>query len=88
MRARSDFLLRQIADAWVLLPIGSATISLNGMIKLNETGVFLWKLLEQDTTEEVLADALVSEYGITKEDALQDVATFLHTLGKADCIEK
>lgn len=88
MRARSDFLLRQIADTWVLLPIGSATISLNGMIKLNETGVFLWKLLEQDTTEEVLADALVSEYGITKEDALQDVAAFLHTLGKADCIEK
>ena len=88
MRAKSDFLLRQIADTWVLLPIGSATVSLNGMVKLNETGVLLWKLLEHDTTEEVLADALVSEYGITKKEALQDVTAFLSTLEKADCIEK
>ena len=88
MRANSDFLLRQVADTWVLLPMGSATLSLDGVVKLNESGVMLWKLLEQDTTEEILADALVSEYSIAKEDALQDVAEFVATLEKAGCIKK
>jgi hypothetical protein len=53
------------------------------MITLNEAGQMLFERLQNDTTEEELADLLVSAYGIEKEQALSDVRAFLAPLAKA-----
>ena len=43
MKIKSDFLLKKVADSYVVVPVGKATVSFNGMITLNETGAFLWE---------------------------------------------
>lgn len=88
MRIKKDFLLRPVADTYVVVPVGKAIVDFDGMITLNKTGAMLWQLLEQGTTLEALADVLTAEYDISKETAMRDVLEFVATLDKVQCIER
>ena len=88
MKINEDFVLRQVADTYVVLPIGHATVDFNGMVTLNESGAFLWRQMEQRITREALAQALTGEYDVSLEEALADVDAFLATLEPVGCIEK
>lgn len=88
MKLKENFVLRQVAKTWVVLPLGQATLDFNGMLTLNESGVLLWKALEQGGDREALADALTGEYAVSRDVALTDVDAFLDTLAKAGCIEQ
>jgi hypothetical protein len=58
MKTKKNFVLRQIAGSWVVLSIAEATVDFDGMLTLNESGLILWRLLEQGSTREALASAL------------------------------
>ncbi len=83
MKIHPDFLLRDIAGEKVVLPVGEAAERLNGMIHLNETGIFLWTLLEKETDEAALLAAMLAEYEIDEETARADIARFVGTLRQA-----
>ena len=80
MKIKEGFVLRQVADNWVVLPVGQASVNFNGMISLNESGVLLWRALEQGSDRNALADVLLAEYEVEKEEALADVDAFLAAL--------
>lgn len=86
MKLNKDFVMRQVADTWVVIPFGAATAKLNGMINLNETGALLWQALERGASEADLVETLLAEYKVTREQALSDVAAFLATLQQAGCL--
>ena len=46
MKINPNFVLRQLADNWVVLSLADATVNFNGMITLNESGALLWNTLE------------------------------------------
>jgi len=87
MKIKQGFILRQVADSWVVLPVGQACVDFNGMLSLNDSGALLWKTLEQGADPETLADALTAEYEIDRPTALADAAEFLEKLEKAGCLE-
>ena len=87
MKINKTFALRNVANTWVVLPLAEKTVDFNGMLKLNESGVLLWKQLEQGAERESLADLLVNEYEVTRDQALADVDEFIEILIKAGCIE-
>ena len=78
MKIKEGFVLREIAGDTVVLPGGD--MDLNAMITLNETGAFLWKLLETETTVEELASAIVKEYNTDEETAKTAVEGFVEKL--------
>jgi hypothetical protein len=81
MKLKEDFMLREVAGQWLLVPIGESVINVNGIITLSESGVVLWKELENGITGEAgLADALMKEYEIDGETALESVREFLSDL--------
>ena len=88
MKASANFVLRQIADTYVLIPIGKALVRFDGMVTLNGTGVFLWRQLEQGATRETLADALTAEYDVSRAEALADIDAFLASLAPVGCVEE
>ena len=47
-----QYILRQIAGDYVIIPTGKTTLEFNGMITVNEQGAFLWKKLGTEITEE------------------------------------
>lgn len=87
MKLKENFALRQVADTWVVLPLGSATADFNGMLTLNETGALLWKALEKGGDQHALADALCAEYDVARAEVLADVDEFLANLVSAGCLE-
>ena len=86
MRIKENFLLRTVADTWVVMPIGQDMLDFNGIIKLNETGAFLWKKLEEGADLDSLARSLAEKYGISFEEAKADVEEYLAKLAKAGCL--
>ena len=88
MKIKNNFVLRQVAKTWVVLPLGQATLDFNGMLALNESGVLLWKALEQGCDRETLVQVLTGEYVVSREVALADVDAFLRKLLDAGCIEE
>ena len=87
MKLSEKFVLRQVAGNWVVLPLSDATVNFNGMLKLNESGVLLWRLLEQGKDREALAEMLTTVYDVSLEEALSDVDEFVNKLSRVGCIE-
>ncbi len=83
MQLKSNFILRQVAGENVVIPTGDA-LNLNLMITLNETGAFLWKLLEQDIDEEAMVAALLAEYDVDEASARAHVTAFVTKLKEQD----
>ena len=78
MKIKEGFMLREIAGDTIAMP--SSDMNINAMITLNETGAFLWKLLETETTEEELAAAIVKQYAVDEETAASAVRNFVKKL--------
>lgn len=86
MKIKPDFALRQIAQNWVVIPVGEQMLTTAGIMTVNESGAFLWKQLEQETSPEQLVQAMLSEYDVSPETARQDVLEFLEKLQDVGCI--
>lgn len=80
MKQSPDFLLRDVADSLVLVPVGAATERFPGMITLNETGSFLWEALAAEQTLDSLTALLLEQYQVEPELARKDVEAFLSKL--------
>ena len=63
--------------------MGAAVKLFNGMINLNETGAFLWRILEKGATEEEAVAELLKEYDVDEETAKADVKAFVSKLTEA-----
>ena len=83
MKIKDGFMLRKVGWQNIVVALGEASRSFNGMIRLNDTGVFLWEKLKDDVTEEQLLAALTAEYSVDPAQAKADIAEFLSTLKKA-----
>ncbi len=87
MKVKEDFLLREVAGCFVVVPVGKATVDFNGMLNLNDTGAFLWENLQEETTKQELVEKLLSTYEITEDIASRDVDLFIKKLEDADLLE-
>ena len=87
MKLKENFVLRRVLTNWVVLPLGAATVDFNGMLNLNDSGAMLWQKLEEGADREELADALTSQYEVSRSQALADVDEFYAILVNAGCAE-
>lgn len=88
MKIKPGYMLRTVAGYNIVVPVGDAALDFNGMINLNETGAFLWKILaEGDIDEEQMVSALIEEYDVDVETARADVAAFVKKMKEAVLID-
>jgi DNA-binding PucR family transcriptional regulator len=64
MRISDQFMLRQVADESLVIPVGEAALKVKGLIGLSESGSLLYRRLQEGCTEEELVQALLAEYDI------------------------
>ncbi len=86
MKIKDGFMLRKVGSETVVVATGAASVGFNGIIRLNDTGEFLWGLLAQDMTEDALAAAMLSEYDIDEVTAKKDIAAFVGRLKEANLL--
>lgn len=76
-QANPDYILREVAGESILVPTGKELINFNGLATMNETGVFLWRLLEEKRTIEEIIECFQKEFQLTREESWNDVSEFL-----------
>ena len=86
MKIKEGFLMREVAGTHVVVPVGA--VDFDGMIKLNETGAVMWKVLECDCTLGDLTEALLSEYEVDRATAEKDAAAFVDKLSQAGLLDE
>ena len=89
MKIKDGFYMTAIGTDFVIIAsTPEAKKVFDGMLRLNETGAFLWKKLADGVTEAELADALAVEYGVSREVSEKDTADFLDVIRSAGFIEE
>lgn len=81
MKLKDGFILREIAGQIVVLPSGD-DLDLNMMITLNESGKFIWSMLERECDEATIVSAILSEYDVDRMTAEAAVAGFIRKLSE------
>lgn len=87
MKIKEDFVLRKVADSYVVVPVNKLTLDFNGIINLNETGAFLFEKLQNDCEKADLLSAMLDEYEVSEEKASADIDSFIKKLEEADVLE-
>lgn len=87
MKILKEFVLREVAGNYIVVPFGENAVSFKAMITLNKTGAFLWRQLEEERTEEELLAAILEEYDIDSEIAKADIAQFVERLQAAGILK-
>lgn len=88
MRIADGYMLKNIANAYVVVPIGSRSVDFSSIISVNDTGAFIWKQLEQDTTPAQILHNMLEEYEVTEEQARADIEAFLQKLREAELLHE
>ena len=87
MLINQDFTIQKVGGSYLAVPVEETSKHFHGMIRLNETGAFLWKLMaEKDCTEAELVDALLAEYEVEREIAEKDVHAVVELLKENRCL--
>ena len=60
MKIKDGFVLKTIAGSTVAVPVGDNLVNLQLMLTLNESGAFLWNLLENSATEDELVQKILT----------------------------
>lgn len=87
MKIKTGFVLKEIAGNTVIFPVGEEAIKRKAIINVNKTGAFLWKELQQETTQEELISKVVHQYKIDQELAKTDVVNFINLLRTHELID-
>lgn len=87
MKIREGFILRQVLDIYAVIGVGSEAYMPNRIMSVNETGAFLWRMLENGAEKQELIDALLREYETDPQTAEKDVDAFLNELQDKGLVE-
>ena len=88
MKLKKGFVLREVAGETLVVATGEASKSFHGMIKLNETGKFIWERLIAGKDEEQILAEMTEVY---KEDPgvmKTELRGFMEKIEKAGFFDK
>lgn len=88
MKLRGEFIVRQVVDQTIAIPVGQTALALNGMIVLNDVSKVIWNCLEQGTELETIVTALVDAFEVSAGQAREDTLEFLDELRNAQLLDE
>ena len=81
------YAVREIAGEYIAVPVEVSSAAPPQTVLLNETGYFLWTLLQQETTYKNLIHRMTDEFEVSADEAEKDVDEFLSCLEKYNLLE-
>ena len=87
MKIKDGYMLCKVASNNVVVSTGEAVTDFDGLVTLNDTGVFIWKILQKGCDYDELIEKMVSEYDIDEHTAQSDANEFIDKLKGAGFLE-
>ena len=88
MKIKESYILKKVMGSYMVMTTDCDSPNINVMQTINETGAFLWSLLEKDTTIEEMVKKMVAEYEIDEETAKRDITAFVDKLRNAQILSE
>lgn len=82
MKIQDEFVLREIAGDYVIIPTGKTALTFNGLITVNKVGASLWKMLQTEKNFDDLVQGILDEYDVEEDVARKDIQEFLDVLNQ------
>lgn len=82
MNLEKDFILREMAGEYVIIPTGKRAPLQEGLLTVNEVGAALWKELETGADFQELLASVLAQYEVEEERAVREIREFLDLLRK------
>ena len=87
MKLKYEFIINQVADQMVAVPVGNSLENFNGFLKVNDVGAEILEILKNDVTvEEIAAEMLKKHPEATMEEALETIKMFTDKLIEAGVV--
>ena len=80
MKIKEGFILKRVADEWIVMPMGSNIEKFEGAIVLNDVAAFIWEQLKKPVSKEDLLQSVLEEYEIDEKTATTDLDMLLEKL--------
>lgn len=80
MKIAKEFILREIAGEYILVPTGATTQEFNGMLTLSETAKFIWENIEKVDSLKEMINLILENYEVDEKTAFQDAVQFIQEL--------
>ncbi len=79
MKIKEGFIIKKLGIGYIVVTVGDASMDFNGVIRLNETGAFLWQSIQDGAeSREKLIQAMLDRYeDLDQETAKNDLDEFL-----------
>lgn len=87
MKIKKQFVIREIAGEYVMIPTGLTAQEFNGMININPPARFIWENIEACHSREELFQKVLSEFNVEEGIAKAHLESFLFELLKEGFIE-
>jgi len=88
MRLRGEFVVRQLLDEIVAVPVGQTALELNGMIMLNAASKVIWECLTQGASLGDIVTAVTDAFEVSPVEAETDIVEFLEQLRQAQLLDE
>ena len=83
MRIKDGFVLREVAGQAMVIATGEASDNFHGMVRLNETGKYVWQGITDGLTVEDIAHGLTEVFSVDYKKALDDVVRMIAQMENA-----
>jgi len=83
-----DIVTRKTGNEYVLVPVANNIADMNSVYTLNETGAFIWDLIDGNRNIEEIIKALTEEYDINQQSASEDVISLIKNMSNYLIINK
>ena len=83
MRVKEGFILHNIGEEYMAVATGEAAEHFNGIVRGNETVAYIFELLQKETTEEKMVDAMCERYEVDRDIVERDVKNIVAKMREA-----
>ncbi len=68
---------RKTGNEYVLVPVTNNIADMTSVYTLNETGAFIWELIDGKKSVEEIIEAVIDKYDVDREKATKDVLSLI-----------
>ncbi len=83
MKLKQGVIISQVENEYVAVFAGEAGKACSGMMRMNKVSAFILELLQNETDEDQLIQALLDRYEVSYEDARKSVIYVIEQVKKA-----
>ena len=87
IKLKAKYIIRTVADKTIAIALEQGEGATDGVITLNDTGAFIFSLINDVADFDTITEKFFDEYEVTKEEAAKAVRSFVDYLKSNDLLE-